>query len=101
MQELIASLISFFLSEPLGAEVADKLAAARAPQAVLTDVATCVREAQPVIIRRATQDPWWAASNIVYVWIGAARPEDVLVETAPACRPAIEAARPFLGKGQS
>ena len=99
MQELIAALISFFLVEPLQAEIADKLKAARTPRAVLTDVTACLREAQPVVVGRATQDPWWATSSIVHVWIGAAQPEDLLVETAPACRPAVEAARLFLGEG--
>lgn len=96
MQDLVAALISFFLIEPLQAEMADKLAAARAPQAVLNEVSACARAARPVIVERATNDPWWAVSSVVQVWIGSARPEAILADTAPACRPAIEAARPFL-----
>src|SRR5215213_7673595 len=96
MQDLIAALISFFLIEPLQAQVADKLAAARAPQAVLAAVAACARAARPVIVDRATSDPAWAVSSVVQVWIGSASPETILADAAPACRPAIEAARPFL-----
>lgn len=96
MQDLVAALISFFLIDPLQAKVTDTLTAARVPQAVLAEVTTCAREARPVIVDRATSDPWWAVSSIVHVWIGNVRPEALLADTAPACRPAIEAARPFL-----
>ena len=96
MQDLIAALVSFFLIEPLQTKMADKLAAARAPQAVLNDVAACARATGPVIVERVTGDPWWGVSTAVQVWIGSATPETILADTAPACRPAIEAARPFL-----
>lgn len=96
MQDLITALITFFLIEPLQAEMADKLKAARAPQAILTDVSACVREARPILVERATSAPWWAVSNAAYLWIGVAKPADLLAEAAPACKPAIEAARLFL-----
>ena len=96
MQDLIAALVSFFLIEPLQAKMADKLAAARAPQAVLADVSACAKAARPAIVDRATSDPWWAVSSIVQVWIGSATPEALLADAAPACKPAIEGARPFL-----
>ncbi|GJE43856.1 hypothetical protein [Methylobacterium soli] len=95
MQDLIAALISFFLIEPLQAEIAEKLKGARAPQAILNDVATCAQAARPVIVDRATSDPWWAVSSIAQVWIGTTRPEVILADVAPVCRPALEAARPF------
>ena len=50
MQDFIAALISFFLIEPLQAEIAEKLKAARAPQIILNDVATCAQAARPVIV---------------------------------------------------
>ena len=96
MQDFIAALVSFFLIEPLQAQMADKLAAARAPQAVIAEVAACARTAAPIIVERATANPWWAASNAFGVWTGTARPEALLVEAAPGCAGAVEAARPFL-----
>ena len=100
MQDLIAALVSFFLIEPLQTKMADKLAAARAPQAILNDVAACAKATGPVIVQRVTGDPWWGVSTAVQVWIGSATPETILADAAPACRPAIEAARPFLtGRG--
>ncbi|GJE01616.1 MULTISPECIES: hypothetical protein [Methylobacterium] len=95
MQDLIAALISFFLIDPLQAEMADKLRAARAPQAVVSDLTACAQAAKPAIVDRATGDPWWAVSSVVQVWIGTAQPDAVLADTAPSCRPAIEAARSF------
>jgi hypothetical protein len=95
MQEFIAALISFFLLEPLQAEVAEKLKAARAPQAIVNDLANCVQAARPAIVDRATSDPWWAVSSVAQVWIGNAKPEILLADAAPVCRPALEAARPF------
>ncbi len=96
MQDLLAALISFFLIQPLEEKMAEKLDAARAPRAVIAQVADCARAATPVVVERATSDPWWAVSTIVQVWTGTAKPETILAATAPVCRPAIEAARPFL-----
>src|SRR4051794_37266805 len=87
MQDLIAALVSFFLIEPLQAKVADKLAAARAPRAVLADVSACARAARPAIVDRAASDPWWAVSSIVQVWIGGA------TQRPPANRPSRERVR--------
>jgi len=96
MQDLIAALVSFFLIEPLQAEIAEKLAAARAPQAVVAQVTACAETAVPVVVERTSSDPWWAVSSTVRLWAGWARPETVLVEAAPGCAAAVEAARPFL-----
>ena len=96
MQDLLAALISFFLIEPVQKKMADKLDAARAPRAIIAQVAGCAQAATPVVVERATSDPWWAVSTIVQVWTRTAKPDKILAETAPACRPAIEAARPFL-----
>jgi len=96
MHDLIAALVSFFLIEPLQAELADKLAAARAPDAVVADLVTCARAATPLLVDRTTSDPWWAASSAFGLWTGTARPEALLVEAAPGCASAVQAARPFL-----
>jgi hypothetical protein len=101
MQDLIAALVSFFLVQPLQAEMSERLAAARAPQAVVAELATCARAATPLIIARATSDPWWVASNAFGIWVGTRRPEQVLVEAAPGCTGAVQAARPFLAGAAS
>ena len=101
MQSFIAALISFFLIDPLQAELAKKLNAARVPQGDLNDVTACAKAAKPAIVDRAMSEPTWAMSSIVQVWIVMARPEAILADTAPACRPAIETARPFLMDGRA
>ena len=92
----LVALVSFFLIDPLQAEISKRLEAAGAPPAIFADVASCARTATPVIVERATGDPWWAATTAVGIWLGSTKPDAVLAEAAPACVPAIAAARPFL-----
>lgn len=96
MQDFIASLVSLLLIEPLESRLAEKLQGARAPQAVVTEVVTCARNAAPIVAGRITGDPWWGVQTLVRVWIGTSSPDAVLVEVAPRCRSAVDAARPFL-----
>jgi hypothetical protein len=96
MQDLIAALVGFLLIDPLNAEMADKLAAAREPEAVTAGVTACARSAAPRIVEQVAADPWWAVTNIIGVWVGASRSEALLVEIAPGCAGALAAARPFL-----
>lgn len=100
MADIVAALVSLLLVQPLQAELSERLSAARAPQAVVAEVAACARAAAPTMAQRAWGDPWWAASTVVQVWIGKAKPEAVLREAAPACGPALRSAAPYLtGQG--
>jgi hypothetical protein len=101
MQDVIASLVSILLLGPLEAELTDRLSAIRAPEAVVSQVTACIRAEMPATITRAVDDPWWAAASALYLWTGSVRPEALLVEAAPACAAAVEAARPFLAETQS
>ena len=96
LQDLIATLVSVLLLQPLEAEVKEKLEGARVPQAVVTEVLSCARAAAPIVVQRAASDPVWAMSSVVRVWLGTARPEALLLEAAPGCGPAVAGARPFL-----
>lgn len=96
MQDFIAALISFFLVEPLGAEVRERLEAARAPQAIVSQMLTCIEASAPALAERAWSDPWWAASASFGLWAGTASLESVTAEAAPACLPVIRSAAPFL-----
>lgn len=96
LDNTFAALVSFFLIDPLQVEIADRLASAGAPPAIVADVTSCARPATPVIVERATGDVWWAASTAFALWVGSTTPDAVLVETAPVCAAAVEAARPFL-----
>ncbi|WP_407530701.1 hypothetical protein [Methylobacterium oryzisoli] len=96
MDSIIAALVSFLLIDPLKAETADKLAAARAPQTVVAEMSACTRSAALRIVERASTDPWWAVSNSVHVWVGTKAPKTLLVEVQPSCAGAVAAARPIL-----
>ncbi len=96
MQDLAAALISFVLLDPLGAEVRERLEAARAPQAVVSEVVSCIEKAGPALAVRAWSEPLWIATTAFSVWTGTASVEAVAAEAAPACAPAIRSAAPFL-----
>jgi hypothetical protein len=96
MGDFIAALISFFLIGPLQNEIADVLTATRAPQEIVAQVTECAAAAGPAIIDRAVDDPWWAASSALSVWVGLVEPTPLLVEAAPGCDAAVKAAQPFL-----
>ncbi len=101
MMEFFAALVAFFLTGPLQAELSEKLQIARAPQAVLSSVMACSKEAAPAIVERVLSDPLWAATQTFNVWTGQKKPESVLLEAAPGCASALEAARPFLREGET
>jgi hypothetical protein len=96
IRDLILSLVSFFVVEPLQAELADKLAAARVPQAIVAQVSECATAATPRLADRALSDPWWGVTTTIEVWAGTTSPEAVLGAAAPSCAQALQAARPFL-----
>lgn len=98
MDSIIAALVSFFLIDPLQAELKDRLVAAQAPRAVLAEVSSCAQAAGPELVKRATEDPMWAVSKVVSVWIGESRPEVLLVEVVPGCAGAAAAARSVLSE---
>ena len=97
MNDILAFLLSTFLIGPLQSEFASRLE--NAPRQVVTDVTACVTQATPALLTRAGQDPWWAISTAIGVWIGRLPAEASLREAAPGCGPALNAARPFLAEG--
>ncbi len=97
IEALVSWLIATFLLGPLQADLAERLDAARAPAAVVQQVARCAGEAAPLLVERAAADPVWAVGTVLRVWVGAASPESVLGEATPGCASALDAARPFMG----
>ncbi|RXF69216.1 hypothetical protein [Hansschlegelia zhihuaiae] len=92
MQEFVAALLSFFLIEPLQAEMSERFGKRASPEAV-AGVAACIREATPVLIRQASEDPWQTATHVFGIWSGMTPPEDILARTTPGCARAIEVVR--------
>jgi hypothetical protein len=96
IEALVAWFVATFLLGPIQAQVAEQLQAARAPAAVVQQVARCAAEATPQLVARAGADPWWAIATALGAWTGTASPEALLAEAAPGCAPAFQAARPYL-----
>jgi hypothetical protein len=102
IRELILSIISAFVVEPVEAELKQSLTAAGAPYAVVSSVTACARTAGPALVERASSDWWWATSTGFKIATGMKEPVDVVSSYAPDCRQAIEAANAYLNKaGQS
>lgn len=96
LNDLFAFLIVTFVIGPFQAEIADRLALARAPQAVMAEIGACATAAGPALSERLTEDWRWVATRAVGIWTGSTTTEAVLGEAVPECRDAIAAARPFL-----
>ena len=96
LNDLLAFLFATFVVGPFQAEIADKLAAARAPQAVVAEIGACASAAVPALIERLEGDWQWVVTRAVGIWIGTTSADAVLGEVVPQCREALTAARPFL-----
>lgn len=102
LADLLAFLLSTFVVAPFHAEIADKLALARAPQAVIAEVGACAGAAVPALTERLSGDWQWVVTRTVGIWIGTTTADAVLAEAVPQCRAALAAAAPFLaGDGEA
>jgi hypothetical protein len=96
LNDFILSLFSFFVLEPVEAELNRVLAATQAPAAIVETARTCVASAGPALVDRALNDPWWATTTLVYVGVGMTSAEQAIGSVAPQCAPALRTLRPFL-----
>ena len=94
-QELLASLVSLLIVDPLQAEMSERLAQARAPQAVIADVRTCAEASLPELAERAVAEPLWVVTTALNVWTGQTQPESILGNN-PQCEAALKSARVYL-----
>lgn len=95
LQELLASLVSLLIVDPLQAEMSERLAQVRAPQAVISDVRTCAEASLPRLADRAMAEPLWVVTTALNVWTGQTAPEGIL-GTTPQCEAALKSARIYL-----
>ena len=96
LQDLFAFLVGVFIVDPLQAEMNERLAEIRAPQAVIADVRACTEASVPKLAERAMADPLWVFTTTLDVWTGRSAPEEVLGGTSAQCVAAIKAARVYL-----
>ena len=99
LQELLATVVSVLIVDPLQGEMNERLAQIRAPQAVkavIADMRTCTEASLPKLADRAMAEPLWVVPTALNVWTGRSAPEDVLGGTSAQCDTAIKAARVYL-----
>ncbi|WAJ29933.1 hypothetical protein [Antarcticirhabdus aurantiaca] len=83
MQEFVAALVSFFLIQPLEAEIRDRFGdVSREQVAAITE---CVGEAAPILVQQTFDDPWRTATQVFVIWTGMTPAEQILAETTPLC----------------
>ncbi|KKZ84099.1 hypothetical protein B5K05_23555 [Rhizobium phaseoli] len=63
--ESVASIFSMFLIAPLRAQVAERVAAAKAPIEIARACQECLTTQAPRLLERATNEVGWAISNAV------------------------------------
>ncbi|MGU3494044.1 hypothetical protein ACLBXM_08380 [Xanthobacteraceae bacterium A53D] len=85
MQEIFAALISFFIIQPLESELKESLASAGIAQEQVGQALGCLQAEGPAVVNRAMDNPGWAVSTTVGLWIGTSNPREVLAEAAPRC----------------
>ncbi|UGV26987.1 hypothetical protein E0H22_15600 [Rhodopseudomonas boonkerdii] len=96
LESLIYLFVRALVLDPLQTELTDRLAKARVPTAIIAQVKSCTTAALPVVVRRVQDDPRWAVGIAVDLWLKRRSPEQVADDAAPACRPAVDAARSYL-----
>lgn len=96
LQELLSAVVSVLIVDPLQAEMSERLAQIRAPQAVIADVRSCAESSLPKLAERAMAEPLWAVTTTLDVWIGRTAPEAILGGTSAQCDAAVKAARVYL-----
>lgn len=96
IQDILISLFTTFVVGPIQAELNTKLLAAQAPPEIISQVVACAAAAPEALAVRAAQDPVWAVTSVVGVWLEQTAPEALLGQEVAACGTALEAAKPYL-----
>lgn len=95
-RDIIMSILTAFIIEPVEADLRQSLQAAGAPVEVVSKVSTCARTAAPALAEKAASDWMWAARTTVKVTFGWKDSSEVLATYAPDCAAALEAANKYL-----
>lgn len=96
LSDIFLALVNMFVVEPAQAELGRRLEQLRAPPAIIRDVSDCLSAARPVLIEAYIEDPVRGVLTVVRLWTGLTTYDAVLQDEVPACKPALQAARPYL-----
>lgn len=96
IRDFFLALVSFFVVEPVSAEL-DRLARMTAvPPAIVEEARRCVTASGPALVDRLTAEPVAVVLDLAAVAIGMTEATAVLAETVPSCAGVLEQAKPFL-----
>ncbi len=96
IRDFLIMILNLIIVEPFQSEMQSRLAAAKAPEAIIQQVTECAAKGPGALADSISSD--WVAgiTTVAYVVIGVTSPEAALSTIAPACAKAITSARPFL-----
>ncbi|ONG59161.1 hypothetical protein BKE38_00365 [Pseudoroseomonas deserti] len=90
-------LVTTLIVEPAQAEFGTRLAQLGAPAAVIREVSTCVAAAPAALADVYAERPVQGVVSAIRVWTGMTTYQELLQAEVPACKAALEVARPFIG----
>lgn len=99
LNDVIASLISFFLITPLQNEIQTRLPEMPSVE-VTSQMSACAAELKVVLVDRAMGDPVWAIKTSAFVLIGWTDPVTLVGPGEPACSGLLKMAG-LKGQGQN
>ncbi|BCH66231.1 MULTISPECIES: hypothetical protein [Rhizobium/Agrobacterium group] len=86
--EIFAALISFFLIDPIEADLRSRLASMNASASTIERAQICVRDSAPKLLKQALDNPSWAVRSGLQISLGWTTPVAVVSEISPECRTA-------------
>jgi hypothetical protein len=96
IRDFLIMILNLLIVEPFQSEIQSRLAAAKAPEAIIQQVTECAANG-PGALADSISSNWVAGlTTVTYVVIGVTSPEAALSSIAPSCAKAITSARPFL-----
>ncbi|AUC93507.1 MULTISPECIES: hypothetical protein [Bradyrhizobium] len=96
---IVYFIVQTLILDPLQTEISNRLVRAGVPPQTVAEITECTKSSLPAAVRRATEDPQWAVVVALDVWLARKTPEQIVQEAAPSCKPAMDSARSYFGKG--
>lgn len=90
MQDLLTFLWTFFILDPVEAEIMARLGDANMSLAMAEQLRTCLATAAQELPAQAMADIWWAIRTILTMAVGLGDPVQFLGQSVPACAPLAE-----------
>lgn len=87
MQDILTFLLTFFILDPVQAEIMGRIGDAETSMAMAGQVRECLAAAAQELPTQAMADLWWAIRTIITMAVGLGDPVEFLSQSVPACGP--------------